>query len=245
MEQTTHHIEHEGREIAFYIRYSARRRKSISIRIDRNGAVICAAPKRTPRSHIIALMKQRGDWIARHLAQFEARASAILPPLRYAHGEQHLYMGHTLPLAIARGASRRASIEKEENCIRIVANDTNAEKIRAILLKWYRRQAHQIFLERMRTAMARIPWLEGGKMPELRIRAMKSRWGSCSIHGVITLNLHLIKAPIEHLDYVIAHELCHLREHNHGPRFYALLEEQMPEWRSLKRALEEMPEILR
>lgn len=244
MEQATDHIEHEGREIAFHIRYSARRRKSITIRIDRHGAVICAAPKRTPRSRIIELMKRRSDWITRHLAQFEARASA-LPPLQYAHGERHFYMGRALPLAIDRGTSRRASIQKEEGCIRIVSNDTNTEKIRAILLKWYRRQAHQIFLERMRTVIARIPWLEDGKMPELRIRAMKSRWGSCSVHGVITLNLHLIKAPIEQLDYVIAHELCHLREHNHGPRFYALLEEQMPEWRSLKRALEEMPEILR
>ena len=67
--------------------------------------------------------------------------------------------------------------------------------------------------------------------PELRLRSMRRRWGSCSRQGRVTLNVELVKLPLTLIDYVIAHELCHLFEFNHGKKFYQLLEHVMPDWK--------------
>ncbi len=73
---------------------------------------------------------------------------------------------------------------------------------------------------------------------------MKTQWGSCSPAGTILLNPHLVKAPRECIDYVISHELCHLKEHNHSPRYYRLLAKIMPSWEAVKTRLDGMAELL-
>jgi predicted metal-dependent hydrolase len=73
---------------------------------------------------------------------------------------------------------------------------------------------------------------------------MKKQWGSCSPRGNILLNPHLVKAPRECIDYVILHELCHLKEHNHSPEFYRLLNQLMPDWKQIKAKLDGMAELL-
>jgi len=73
---------------------------------------------------------------------------------------------------------------------------------------------------------------------------MKTQWGSCSPTGAILLNPHLVKAPRECIDYVISHELCHLKEHNHSPRYYRLLSKIMPRWEVVKARLDGMAELL-
>jgi predicted metal-dependent hydrolase len=71
----------------------------------------------------------------------------------------------------------------------------------------------------------------------LVIRTMKRRWGSCSNKGVITLSTELIKLSDLYIEYVITHELCHLKHHNHGPQFYKLLSEVFPEWKTVRKEL--------
>ena len=73
---------------------------------------------------------------------------------------------------------------------------------------------------------------------------MQKQWGSCSPAGVILLNPHLVKAPRDCIDYVISHELCHLREHNHSPRYYRLLAKIIPSWEAMKARLDGMAELL-
>jgi predicted metal-dependent hydrolase len=77
--------------------------------------------------------------------------------------------------------------------------------------------------------------------PSVRIRRMKTRWGSCTAKGVITLNLRLIQVQREMIEYVLVHELCHLREHNHSPAYFRLLDRALPEWREWKRRLNSTP----
>ncbi len=75
-------------------------------------------------------------------------------------------------------------------------------------------------------------------MPKLIVRRIKTRWGSCSKNGTILLNTELIKAPVDCIDYVITHELCHLRIHEHTSAFYRLLSRCMPDWERRKARLE-------
>jgi predicted metal-dependent hydrolase len=87
-----------------------------------------------------------------------------------------------------------------------------------------------VFSERLQTMAGRAAWVGNRSVP-LKLRRMKRTWGNCSSRGIIKLNTHLIKTPLPVIDSVIAHELCHLEEMNHGSAFYALLERLNPDWR--------------
>ena len=106
--------------------------------------------------------------------------------------------------------------------------------------RWYRHQADWLFSERLELCYQLFDGIEPVKpFPELRLRKMRSRWGSCSSRGVITLNTMLVQMPVECIDFVVTHELCHLWELNHSPRFYQLLNSVMPQWRLYEQRVEE------
>jgi predicted metal-dependent hydrolase len=107
---------------------------------------------------------------------------------------------------------------------------------------WYRSRAEAVLFERLASLAHRLPWLKAS--PPASLRAMKVQWGSCSPAGRVLLNPELIRAPGECIDYVLLHELCHLKEHNHGPRFHRLLDRHMPEWRRIKTRLDATAEAL-
>lgn len=100
-------------------------------------------------------------------------------------------------------------------------------------------RARELFSERYDACWA-VFATPGETRPPLRLREMRSRWGSLAPSGRITLNTYLVRAPVDCLDHVIFHELCHLRERGHGPRFYAQLERYVPEWRERRRELREL-----
>jgi predicted metal-dependent hydrolase len=105
-----------------------------------------------------------------------------------------------------------------------------------------RDRAADVFAGRIKELTSRIAWLDAA--PPWRMVAMKKQWGSCSPKGTILLNPYLIKAPRECIDYVILHELCHLKEHNHSPRYYRLLSQLMPNWQPVKARLDLMAEFI-
>jgi predicted metal-dependent hydrolase len=115
--------------------------------------------------------------------------------------------------------------------------ESTHDRVKTKLENWYRQQARQLFAERLAVYGQTAHWI-GEEPPPMRLRRMKRTWGSCSSKGVITLNPHLVKSPPECIDYVIAHEVCHLREHNHGKDFYALQEQLFPGWRAAKTHLQ-------
>jgi predicted metal-dependent hydrolase len=108
--------------------------------------------------------------------------------------------------------------------------------VQKLLEAWYRAEAKRIFSSRMAACFPRLAHLQVA-YPTLSVRRMKARWGSCSSTGNIILNLKLIHLPLECIDYVIVHELCHLKEHNHSKRYYRLLEQILPDWRERRAAL--------
>ena len=112
---------------------------------------------------------------------------------------------------------------------------------RRLLDAWYRAQAWELFPRLLRELLPAVQALGPAKPTQLKLRSMKSRWGSCSRAGVISLNTQLIKAPQECIEYVVAHELCHLLRHAHDKRYYALLEAVMPDWRRRRERLRGQP----
>ncbi len=114
--------------------------------------------------------------------------------------------------------------------------------VRSLLWDWYRVRAREVFQRRLEQSVERLPWLR--TIPRWQLLAMKKQWGSCSPSGVLNLNPHLIKAPTACIDYVLLHELCHLRFHDHSKGYYRLLSRHMPEWKEVKARLDGMAELL-
>lgn len=110
-------------------------------------------------------------------------------------------------------------------------------RVAALVTAWYREHARAAFARSLISALAKFPKLQKAP-PQLRLRTMPKRWGSCTKRGVIYLNPELIQAPPSCIDYVITHELCHLLHPNHGHAFYALLQIVLPDWQSRKSRLE-------
>lgn len=112
------------------------------------------------------------------------------------------------------------------------------EDIKLIIEKWYKRQAQEIFSTILDNCWSLFEaW--GYIKPVFKVRKMRTRWGSMSSQGKMSLNLDLIKMPYKCIEYVIIHELCHLKHHNHGKGFYAALVKRLPDWKELKKILEE------
>ena len=221
--------------IDYEIRHRPRVTRRIHLEINNAGDLRVVAPRRMSRRAIHKTLQQRAGHVARFLIKARAR-QRDLPEYFYTSGEKHLFMGRRYPLEILGSRGTRGTVSLADECIEVMVPEPAYDKIRNKLENWYRQQAQQHFAERLTVYSQAAPWT-AGELPPMRLRRMKRTWGSCSSKGVITLNPHLVKAPAECIDYVIAHEVCHLREHNHGKEFYVLQEQLYPGWRDAKALL--------
>lgn len=213
------------------VEYTVTRRsrltKRLHLELDANGGLVVVAPLHWSNTHISATVSQNTSRIERFLVRARRRQ---LEPLLYTHGELHFYLGERYPLAIQPGWNRKTSVAFNGNDIRINSRQLAPESIQRALQDWYCERAMMVFSERLQTIAGRAEWV-GNRSLTLKLRRMKRTWGNCSSRGIIKLNTHLIKTPLPVIDSVIAHELCHLEEMNHGRAFYVLLESLNPNWR--------------
>jgi predicted metal-dependent hydrolase len=215
-----------GGPLEYTIKHRSRVTKRLHMELDEHGGLVVVAPGHWSKRHINATLVQNTSRVQRFLADARQRQLAAL---LYTNGEAHLYLGERYPLAITRHDSGRKAVELVDAEICISTDVLQPERIQLQLQNWYRRQALKVFSQRMQIFVERAPWAADKTIP-LKLRKMKRTWGNCSASGVIKLNTHLIKAPLALIDSVIAHELCHLEEMNHGRAFYRLLENLNPNW---------------
>jgi predicted metal-dependent hydrolase len=176
---------------------------------------------------------ERAGWIARVRRRFLQHVPS--QPLLYRSGETHLYAGRQYQLEVKQGEKDRVTCLSGRLLVTSRHRPTE-ERTKKLLDAWYQTRAEILFHDRL-SACQRIAAQEGIPLPVLRIRKMRTCWGSFSPRGRMTLNLLLIMAPVECLDYVILHELCHHKVGRHGPRFWGLLTRLMPDCKERKREL--------
>ena len=213
--------------LAYTITSRPRVTKRLHMEVDEQGGLVVVAPSHWSKRYINAVITRNILHVEKFLINAHGRQ---LKPLQYINGEKHLYLGERYPLAIHHVAGRRNHIAVIDGEIRINTSIPQREKIQAGLQNWYLHQARAVFSARLSDIAQRAYWVKNKNIP-LKLRRMKRTWGNCSSCGVVKLNTHLIKAPLHVIDSVIAHELCHLEEKNHGRVFYALLNGLNPEWR--------------
>jgi predicted metal-dependent hydrolase len=199
------------------------------------------APEGRHFPEIHAAVLKRAGWIKNHVDACRRQRGLALPRT-YTSGECHFYLGRRYQLKIKApsGSERQVKLLRGQICIETPSRDAIA--VRDCLSAWYRRRAADVFARRIEEIAEGVRWLR--QLPVWRLVRMRTQWGSCSPGGVILLNPHLVKAPRECIDYVISHELCHLQEHNHSPRYYRLLVGVMPSWEAVKARLDGMAELL-
>lgn len=214
-------LTHEGHEIPIHI--TRRRRKTLGIRIRPTGEVEVSAPPQLDEAEVMRLVQHKADWIVAQVGQ----ALKQPQPLRCVTGAQWPYLGQPRTLRVVQGEAE--GVEERGEVLLVTA--FCAERAPDILQDWFLAQARCVLPQRLAHCAAHAGRFGLTFTGRLTIRPMTSRWGSLRSTGDMTLNSHLIHAPLEGIDTVIFHELCHLREMNHSPRFYALLSEVSPHWR--------------
>ncbi len=229
---STYSVQYGSTTVYYHLSFAAR--KTLAIEVHPDLQVTVRAPEGSDLEAIRQKVKKRVPWILRQQRQFESYLPK-LPPRQYVSGETHRYLGRQYRLKVSEGDNEGVKLSRGYFFITMPdKNDT--ERVKTLLTDWYRRQAEQIFKDRLDLCLAKVRFLQLDT-PELEIRQMTARWGSCTAEGKILLNLRLIQVPKEYIDYVVMHELCHLKEHNHSPRFYELLNRVMPDWRTKREQL--------
>ena len=223
--------------IDFEVFESLNRTQKILIKVYSDCRVVVSTPLNTDDKIIIEAVKQRSRWIYKKLREFREQ-SKFITPRQYKSGESHFYLGKQYQLKVLNDDTKPKSVKLLRGKLEVNTLDADFESIKFLLNKWYRSRANVIFEVRLQHILEQALWVE--TKPDIRLMTMHTQWGNCSPSGVLTLNPHLIKAPIICIDYVILHELCHLVEHNHSARFYQLLCQVMPDWEKQKEMLDGM-----
>jgi predicted metal-dependent hydrolase len=224
--------EGEIQTIKYRVTYSARRTLAISILPD--ASVIVRVPYRTSDRTIQKLVADKSSWILKHTNNFRIERGKKLP-VTYSNGSTHLFRGQEIVLQTEYSSKTFYHIS-DGSIVLGLRNHEDPDIVKALLYRAYKDQAEQLFPEMLRAVLHKFENY-GFRPSKLTVRTMKRRWGSCSNRGSITLNTELIKLPDKYVEYVITHELCHLRHHNHGEGFYRLLSELFPEWKSARKEL--------
>ena len=226
-------------EIAYSVNVSDR--KTLAIHVYPDGQVAVDAPLNTSHEAIAEKVKKRASWIFKQQIQFAAYPP-ILPQRQYLSGETHRYLGKQYRLLVIQGETDKGKLINGRLVVETVVPDSR-ERVKTLLQDWYRQRAKAIFTERYKCCVGLVAKLEINHQQGFQLRLMSNRWGSCTHKGIIILNPELIAAPKDCIDYVITHELCHLKERNHSQAFYRLLASVMKDWEHRRKRLNEMVEV--
>jgi hypothetical protein len=214
----------DGQAVAYQLRRS--RRRTIGLSIDQRGLRV-GAPLRARLGDIEALISQHGQWVLDKLAIWRERPA----PTRAQVADGDVIFAFGTPLTAAIRHSLRAAWHIDGGMLHLAV--PVAAHPEAVLHAALREHARAVLRERLALHAPRL----GVAVPPLRLSSARTRWGSCNQRGGISLNWRLVFMPLAVVDYVVAHELAHLKEMNHGPRFWSVVEQLCPDWRALRSEL--------
>ena len=213
--------------------------KTVRLKVKPDGTVLVRAPRGLAQKTLEAWLVGHMAWILAQQDYFR-RLRLERPVPGYNAGDIQRFLGRDYALHVAPHV--RGGVFFAETGFHVQTRGAVSEaKVRTLLERWFQDRAAAIFAERLAAwlpEVTRAGLLSGGA-PPLKVRAMRSRFGSCSRGGVITLNRHLAAMPLSCIDYVLVHELCHLRHFAHDRPFYRLLQMLMPDWRARKALLKD------
>lgn len=209
-----------GRVIHYTLRYSSRARSVSGYIRPESGLVVTIPSYATPRQAEDFLIKHQ-RWVMRHLDRWAKRCAQL--PRPWPYGTSLLYRGEGHEVVVRQ--SRPGGVDRTmDRQLLVRAPSAGIEGARRVLRRWLKEEAARILSDRVEVLGA----LMGLWAKRVYVRNLRSGWGSCWPGGSLSFNYRLIMAPPHILDYVVVHELAHLKEPNHSPRFWGLVAEQFP-----------------
>ncbi|MBO1515855.1 M48 family metallopeptidase [Psychrobacter halodurans] len=240
-----HHLYYGQDKISYEVIRKDKARK-LRIKVYPDQRVVVSVPMQVTDEFIYQSVQKRVRWIWQHLQDFAKQKTDVLPK-RYVSGEPQFYLGRRYVLKVIVDPEQAANVKLIRGKLTVTLTHDSSDgsdravKVKTMLDAWYHAKAKTIFAERLAAVLPQADWVHHS--PTFKLLSMKKQWGSCSAQGNLVLNPHLVKAPKECIDYVILHELCHIKEHNHSERFWRLLSQVMPHWKAVKTELDSMAEL--
>lgn len=220
-------------DINYRINRSKKRKKTISLQVRSESEIIVSAPCSTPAADISRFVEEKQKWIKK-IIQKQKEDISKNKVREYQTGENFLYLGHSYPLEVFFEPFENAGVVFWNNRFYLNAQD-NKELKKYYFVSWYKKKAAEYIMQRI-DFYSRLLKLQPGN---IRITSAESRWGSCSEDNNLAFSFRLIMAPPAIIDYVIVHELAHIREKNHASNFWRLVESVIPEYKNHRRWLRE------
>lgn len=210
-------------------------RKSLTLVVRPDLRIIVKAPVGTGLTEIEDFLTKKWLWLEKQLTELKKYRKYRREP-RFVTGESHWYLGRQYLLDIRSAVSDSVKLERNKIVIFSTKKYDNSDHNRLLFEAWLEGRCRQVF---KRQFIEAYKMFNLNALPQLKIRRMNKRWGSCSRDGrVIYLNPELIKTSTEMIRYVCIHEFCHVGNPSHNRKFYDLLERKMPDWRRVKNSLE-------
>lgn len=215
----------------YKVHISRKKVKNLNLRLYRDeGRIALSAPPEVAEEVIREFLLSKEAWIKKHMAPVKVCKKEPISPLE---GPQKLF-GEEYELVLLQGPGR-AGLVKEDGKLIFTSKGTSLKAREKLLEDFYRRE----LMEALRTMLE--PWESKicVSVKELRVRKMKTRWGSCNTrYNRIWINLDLVKYERKFLEFVLVHEMVHLLERNHNRKFYSLMDYYLPSWRELDKELQ-------
>jgi predicted metal-dependent hydrolase len=202
------------------------RRRTLALRVNAQGEVVVNAPLRLAKGEIEQFLRKHADWVRERLHAFCADRFV------WQHDAALPYLGGLLRLNLAEGAGASAH-HQDDQLICAASLAASPARLAALVQRWYQHEARALLHARLVDHAARA----GIALPVMRLSNARTRWGSLSAKGVVSLNWRLIKASLEEIDYVICHELAHFRQRNHSPAFWREVANLFPDYLRVREKL--------
>ena len=221
---------------SYHLIRSKKRRKTISLHIKEDGKIVIYTPYCTPKWEIEKFIEEKESWIIGKMSEREKRTKEV--EKTFLPGEKFLYLGEGYPLEIQESSNRGAPLTLAFGKF-ILSHDRIGEA-RDLFCHWYKKEAKEKITERVDHYGNRFQLLP----EEIKITSARSRWGSCSRDNRLSFSWRIIMASLTIIDYVLIHELVHIREKNHSQKFWNYLESVLPDYRKHRSWLRENGHLL-
>ncbi len=209
-------------------------RKTIRLTVYPNLKIVLYVPLNYSKEKIEAFLKRKYLWITKQIKELK-RLQRDNTTREYISGESVLYLGRQYKLVINSSDQDMVRFEHGKIIVETTDKVNNSTKNKELLEQWYLVRAESVFQSRYKQILKKFHY---DFVPELSLRKMQKRWGSFLTKNKVLLNPELIKASKECIDYVIMHELCHMKYQNHSKEYYRFLSSKCPNWKVVKNQLE-------
>lgn len=219
-----------GQQIPYQL--ELRPRRTVGLKITQQGLVV-HAPKRIVAHQLNQILQEKSAWILNKLALREAN---IIEPVQWQQGEHLLFLGQDIMLQVIETKGKSQVQLSADQLVVSIKEVTSQTLVAKKAIQWFQQQAFEDFARRVEIFAIKL----GVKPPPVALSNAQSRWGSCNSRGQVRLNWRLIQAPPQVINYVVCHELAHLKEMNHSARFYAVLTQLSPDHADAEKLLKQL-----